>query len=66
VWTWYRAVICSARRIASNTNETVGSSTHAASHGGDQAAAPAAANHCTFVIVNASPSTIPDQHSRST
>jgi hypothetical protein len=38
--TWYRAVTCSARKIASNTSDTVGSSTQAASHGTDHAAIP--------------------------
>src|SRR5215475_3282484 len=28
VRTWYRAVTCSARRMASSTSDTVGSSTH--------------------------------------
>ena len=57
---------CSARRIASNTSDTVGSSTHAANHGSDHGRVPADANPCTLVIVNASPSTIPHQHIQST
>lgn len=40
VRTLYRAVTCSARRI----NETVGSSTHAASHASDHDWLPAEAN----------------------
>lgn len=66
VLTWYRAVTCSARRIASSTNETVGSSTHAASHGNDHTAVSADAKVCTFVIVKPSPSTIPDHAIQST
>ena len=64
--TWYRAVTCSARKIASSTSDTVGSSTQAASHGTDHAAIPAEAKPWTLVIVNASPSAIPVQHIQST
>src|SRR5437763_16782766 len=35
VWTWYRAVTCSARNTASSTRHTVGSSSHAVSHGSE-------------------------------
>jgi hypothetical protein len=66
-------VTCSARSTASSTSDTVGSSTHAASHGNDHTAVPDpdeeaadAANTWTLVIVNASPSTIPAQHNPST
>src|SRR5690606_41622280 len=66
IGTPYLAVTCSARRIAMSTSDTVGSSSHAASHGSDHVDEPAAAKCWTLVIVNARPSVMPAQHKRST
>jgi hypothetical protein len=52
--------------MASSTSDTIGSSNQAVNHGSDHARAPAAAKPWTFVIVNARPSGIPDQHNLST
>jgi len=44
VRTRYRAVTCSARKIAIKINDTVGSSTHAANQASDHTGLPAEAN----------------------